>query len=669
MSNERLILCAGAKAPKSVKSEIVYLDPMDRDGRKQNVFLKIQDISERMAANIPDLLTDLLEVAAYVYCADHATTRGGNEARNMGAKWRRHLHFVVPVREPDKWSAARAVLEETLGFLSEDEFHFDFEKLKKPPPVQQYLEFGDSRSHHFAADEVLLFSGGLDSLAGAVEEMVGNGRRVALVSHRSAPKMNPRLRDLVSDLRGHCKDSGRLLHVPVWVRKSQRLSRDYSTQRTRSFLYASLAAVVARMLGLSKLCFFENGVTSLNLPITEQVIGARATRTTHPQAIENFGRFFSALLGEQFSVDNLFIWKTKSDVVRTIADHGCADLIRHSISCSRVFDVTKLKTHCGKCSQCIERRFAVLAEGLAKHDPWEMYDVDLLTGERKDGEPRTMLESYLKTATEAEQMTDIQFFTKYGEIARVLRHLPGTTDENASKIIDLYRRHADSVLGAIDKGIQEHASELRAGTLPESCTLVLALPKEYRTAPLPVAAAPAVAPTKPKISVDDAVHFPENDAEYEEIKRDTTLLIDLRKRRVFYKTHEVPTHPCKPARHLQKQALAVLATLALRHDEPLHESDLNDEIFKLGLLDDNMGSNLRDIRRRIVGPFEDAVRGTNIPAEEVKDLVKVIRGMNQILLRVAGSVRVIGMMAKAAAAKTGGKAASANPVISDPTEE
>jgi hypothetical protein len=66
-----------------------------------------------------------------------------------------------------------------------------------------------------------------------------------------------------------------------------------------SFLYAALACVVARLFGKTRIRFFENGVVSINLPISEQVVGARATRTTHPVVLERFRRFF----GEPIEVD------------------------------------------------------------------------------------------------------------------------------------------------------------------------------------------------------------------------------------------------------------------------------------------------------------------------------------------------------------------------------
>ena len=41
-------------------------------------------------------------------------------------------------------------------------------------------------------EEVVMFSGGLDSLAGAVTEAVVGGRQVLLVHHRSNDKLAPR---------------------------------------------------------------------------------------------------------------------------------------------------------------------------------------------------------------------------------------------------------------------------------------------------------------------------------------------------------------------------------------------------------------------------------------------------------------------------------------------
>jgi hypothetical protein len=65
--------------------------------------------------------------------------------------------------------------------------------------------------------------------------------------------------------------------------------------------------VTARLFGLDRIAFFENGVVSLNLPPVAQVVDARATRTTHPQAMAGFRAIFSELLKKQFDVINPFM--------------------------------------------------------------------------------------------------------------------------------------------------------------------------------------------------------------------------------------------------------------------------------------------------------------------------------------------------------------------------
>ncbi len=453
-------------------------------GKDDNVTLKISDISDKMAANLPPVLVDLLEVAAYVYCADQATTRGGKSDRGLGARWRRRFQFQIPVREPKLWSSDAVItaLCDTLGFLSDDEYEFAFKKLTSPPPVSQYLDFAGGSATGFQAENVILFSGGIDSLGGAVQEAVTNKKNIALVSHRSSPKIAKRQKELLDDLGNHCDTKP--FHVPVWVNKEKSLGREY-TQRTRSFLYASLATVVARIFGLWKIQFYENGVVSINLPIAPQVIGGRATRTTHPQVINGFSQIFTALLQTPFAVENPFLWMTKGEVVRSIREANCGDLIKYSTSCTHVWEMTNLKTHCGKCSQCISRRFATLSAGCSDlEDPEEIYETDLLKGERKPGESRTMLESYVRSAKQVKNMSDSTFFSEFGEVHRVTRQINGATvNETASKILDLHKRHATEVSDVIVKGIRDSAKDIADGKVHNSCLLILALPDDYKRAP------------------------------------------------------------------------------------------------------------------------------------------------------------------------------------------
>jgi len=328
------------------------------------------------------------------------------------------------------------------------------------------------------AEAVLLFSGGIDSFGGAVQSTICDKRKVALVSHRSAPKRIPALSYLATELDRRADQ--KVHHIPVWATKAEQLGREH-TQRTRSFLYASLAAAVARMLGLDMIHFYENGVTSLNLPIAPQLVGGRATRTTHPQSLNSFAKLFSILFDQPFHVVSPFLWLTKAEVLRVIKEHGCTDLIKHTVSCSRIVEATKLETHCGRCSQCIDRRFGTLAAGLTDdEDPSEMYKIQLMTDPRVVGETRTMAEAFLRQALAIRTMDELEFFKAYPEATRGFRHVGLPSHEAARRIHDLYRRHGEEVNTALTEGHRQHAAEFQAGTLPDSCVLVLSVPNRYR---------------------------------------------------------------------------------------------------------------------------------------------------------------------------------------------
>jgi len=470
MAYERLFLCGDSTKPKGAKYPAqIEIIPLLLWGRHSNITLKISDLTEKMVSNLPDLYTDLLEIATYVYCADQTTTRGGSGAMNVGANWRRNMHFIIPVRRSDFWSRQEVIetIDDTLSFLSDDNYDFRFVELTNPPPSENYFEFPPEESG-FVADEIIPFSGGLDSLAGAVQEIFVDQRPVALVSHRSAPKIAPKQKELHSQLCNRCKRELMPLHIPVWIQKHG-WDASEDSQRSRSFLYASLAATVATMFGKNRIRFYENGITSLNLPIAEQVIGARATRTTHPKSIAGFQKLFSLMSNSAFVVETPFFWKTKTDVVELIKNNGQAELIKRSVSCSRVFSMTRLRNHCGCCPQCIERRLAMFAANCIKYDPNDMYNTDVFIGERKDSKDITLAESYVRLMKEIADMNAIQFYGRFGEISRAISYMSGLSDEIAGKIFELFRRNGEQVQLAIQNAVIHYAEDISKGKLPDGC--------------------------------------------------------------------------------------------------------------------------------------------------------------------------------------------------------
>ncbi len=473
MRHRRLFLCGGASRPRAVEYPAgIQTEPLLIWGDKRNIEFKISDIAERMGAKIPDLYVDLLDIAAYVYSADQSTPRGGAGSRDMHSRWRRDMYFVIPVRCLDFWSQqnVRETLTSTLDFLSDDNYDFRFVKLDHPPKTQDYFEFSKEDTV-FEPDEILLFSGGLDSLGGAVKEIFEDGKRVALVSHRSAPKIDPKQQDLYADICKCSPDGLKPKHIPVWVHKRGWEAADDS-QRARSFLYAALAVTVAHMFGKDRIRFYENGITSLNLPIAEQILGARATRTTHPKTIAGYRRIFTLIARRDFQVETPFFWKTKADILDLIKKAGQTELIKHTVSCSHVRGITKLHTHCGCCSQCIDRRLAVFASDSAKYDPDEMYRTDVFIGGRsEEDQDIVMAESYVRSMRSCADLTAGQFFLTYGEVTRAVPYVSGSADQVAGAILQLYTRNGQQVKRAIANAVTHYADRLGASDLPDRCLM------------------------------------------------------------------------------------------------------------------------------------------------------------------------------------------------------
>lgn len=215
----------------------------------------------------------------------------------------------------------------------------------------------------------------------------------------------------------------------------------------------------------------------MNLPIAEQVVGSRATRTTHPLVLEQFRAFFNVVTGRLIEIDNPYVWKTKAEVIRSIAERGCGELIKDSVSCTRTHDATTPQTHCGRCSQCLDRRFGVLAAGCETHDPKEIYKVHLLTGTRNDSVDQTIAESYVRTALELHEISELAFFGRYsGECLRACSGFPSlSADTVAQKVFDLHRRHGREIWNVLNNAVKDHSVELLQGALPPSSLLMMAI--------------------------------------------------------------------------------------------------------------------------------------------------------------------------------------------------
>ena len=135
--------------------------------------------------------------------------------------------------------------------------------------------------------------------------------------------------------------------------------------------------------------------------------------------------------------------------------------------------MTTDKTHCGRCSQCLDRRFGVLSAWLGEFDPPNSYGVDLLIGARTSGLAKVMADSFVRHARALTAMNDLDFLGKFGgHLARSAFAFDGiSADDVTRRAIDLHRRHGQAVVGVLDAAYRRYSKELADGTLPTDCLL------------------------------------------------------------------------------------------------------------------------------------------------------------------------------------------------------
>ena len=298
---------------------------------------------------------DLLILGALVYAADTRIARA-TEAQDG---WTREIRIVAPVADVATWEGARAVVQRALGFLSGDRWTIEFRsrpagKGRLAGPAAAPLLDTDLRG-------VNLFSGGLDSLIGAIDSLT-NDERPLLVSHAG---------EGAGSKAQYLCHAALKAHFPKrrfdWVRLPMVFSHDLAegvgsetSTRARSFLFFAFGIAAGTALRRHfELKVPENGLIALNVPLDPLRLGALSTRTTHPFYMARWNELVAAL-GIDGSLANPYWAATKGEMVEACTDKAfLMSIADKSISCS---SPAKLRWagyaqgHCGYCLPCLIRR-------------------------------------------------------------------------------------------------------------------------------------------------------------------------------------------------------------------------------------------------------------------------------------------------------------------------
>jgi 7-cyano-7-deazaguanine synthase in queuosine biosynthesis len=457
---QHIVLCNDAEFPKKINKKLIkdilklYHAPGNRE---RNVNIQLPDFVGSVY-HLPDRVKDLLEIAAYIYAADRKTHRGTLNAVEY-QKWDRSFHFVFPVRDFGFWNRVdvQTRLSEALQFMSGDKsYEFTFQQIGAELPMGLFDQ-GEFKVTPDSPTSIILFSGGLDSLTGVVDRLKNTNENICLMSHQSGQPESVRTQKKLIEALNQ-KYGKRCSHFKFFCNLIGERAVE-ETQRTRSFLYGSIAFALAGAFSQDCFYFYENGITSINFSKRQDLINARASRTTHPKTLGLLEKFLSLFRPENpIKILHPYLFKTKTDVVSTLVDHGERDLISSSVSCSKTFQNTTQNSHCGQCSQCVDRRFAMYSTAVEDYDEQGIYGFDFLKDELEDGKTKTTLIDYVRLALKFSQLNQTSFqFELLDELVNLDDYIEGANEnERLEKIYVLCHRHGEQIETALERMRSKH---------------------------------------------------------------------------------------------------------------------------------------------------------------------------------------------------------------------
>ncbi|ASA23371.1 Qat anti-phage system QueC-like protein QatC [Paenibacillus donghaensis] len=332
--------------------------------------------------NLPNFISniglDFLYISLFVFGADRISDRNSTYD-----SWTRVYNLYIPVLELDKWNNNKELLEQMLNYLSGDKWNIIFRSREYTQMEIRAREKYKKRSVEKELDvkKICMFSGGLDSFIGAIDALEECCDNVLFVSHYGGGKGVKEYQDLLKAK----------LYKKYTVNEDQFFSfhaaaRDgkEDTTRTRSFMFFCHAIALATSINTSiELLIPENGLISLNIPLTNSRLGSSSTRTTHPYYLDMLQTLIQKL-GLSISIRNPYQFKTKGEMILECKNMNFLKRnISNTMSCSHPDHGRMLgekeACHCGNCLPCVIRRAAILKSGFKDYTVYR--DIDFKSGE------------------------------------------------------------------------------------------------------------------------------------------------------------------------------------------------------------------------------------------------------------------------------------------------
>jgi hypothetical protein len=328
-----------------------------------NQYVKVFDFTN----DFRSVKFDFFLISAIVYGVDNLFNR---EIHSFDG-WARELEVEFPVYNLSNWQGNENLLEQTLNFLTGDIWNITFSQNTERNyffPKNGRWKRNIKSYEKGKIKSVSLFSGGLDSLIGVIDELekLGIDEKMLFVSHFDYKSSGPNGDQ--SKLYNYLKE--KYIDKIYWVQSKLALNRKNeifenvkveNNYRSRSLFFIGLGCYLSTT---DRLIIPENGTISINYPLTPSRVSSLSTRTTHPFVIDNIQKLLNNC-GLGTVIENPYTFKTKGEMFINCTNQDVLNgIFKSSVSCGKRgrkqfnYD-NRLAVHCGRCMPCIYRRAAL----------------------------------------------------------------------------------------------------------------------------------------------------------------------------------------------------------------------------------------------------------------------------------------------------------------------
>jgi len=329
--------------------------PNIRPFQGQELVIKASEFAILAGRPLSPVEADWLRVALALYSADRFALR--RPAGDKGPTfWRRSIHLTLPVVDIELWRETLPLIKTALHFLTEDDWDIDF------VPRSYRLEDEEQKIESIPRDSVewvSLFSGGLDSAAGAICQLSQTGTRGLLVSGNTHSRLKFGQEHFINKLRTEFPQRFDWLsaHYGLPIKLDEDTLE--SSQRCRGWIHIGMGLLGAHLAGLDRLLVFENGIGAFNLPCDSSQFGSQGSRAIHPLFLNGISAVASQLFGRKMSVTNPWLFATKGEMVSKPAVQSRALILAETFSCENFPNRHSHEEQCGVCPSCLVRKAAL----------------------------------------------------------------------------------------------------------------------------------------------------------------------------------------------------------------------------------------------------------------------------------------------------------------------